>query len=684
MTPLNQKREVNVIEEEFEDAVEEIKQEPEVETRPSTATAQVSPKTPSQRPTLAERRQSIVPPGQQRLIQSLLLSERPQSRSAATDFLSGALPTINAGMVQRKIWVKRPGASATLVTITEDDVVDDVREAILRKYGNSLGRSLDAPDITLRIVSREHTGRVGPIDRILGPEEQICRTLDTYYTGGQTVEEALIIDIPQRRTPRPSPRYGFSLPQYMVEESRMPTEENGYFPPMPVIPSPHNAPSNHSGSVHHQPVHAMSVLTTGQVPPLPSPGGRTYRQHGSGQHRPKFGRNHTSSPTIITSAAPNQHMIDANKQLSNGASAPAPPPLPTPPAPGNEHKSAITPPGRVASPRPGQKPKKGKKMTVQKDRGAGNSLNKPSAGLLDGSVPPINVLIVEDNVINLRLLEAFMRRLKVRWKTAVNGREAVNKWKMGGFHLVLMDIQLPVMSGLEATREIRRLERVNNIGVFSSPISSNKNSRSLEDNDNASEEHVQNGQYEPQGDDVLEQRALFKSPVIVVALTASSLQSDRHEALAAGCNDFLTKPVNFVWLERKVTEWGCMQALIDFDGWRKWKEFSTEDSAATNSSTGASSTMTTTTGKTKKKPMSIRRKKETPEVRRLSDSQSQMPMLNGTGATGGGSSKDTSEAKKSAEEEDVKDDSGSGSTSTRTKGSSDPPEPQQPAKSDAS
>jgi osomolarity two-component system response regulator SSK1 len=31
--------------------------------------------------------------------------------------------------------------------------------------------------------------------------------------------------------------------------------------------------------------------------------------------------------------------------------------------------------------------------------------------------------------------------------------------------------------------------------------------------------------------------------------------------------------VNFVWLERKVKEWGCMQALIDFDGWRKWKDF---------------------------------------------------------------------------------------------------------------
>jgi osomolarity two-component system response regulator SSK1 len=107
----------------------------------------------------------------------------------------------------------------------------------------------------------------------------------------------------------------------------------------------------------------------------------------------------------------------------------------------------------------------------------------------------------------------------------MNGRDAVKKWRSGGFHLVLMDIMLPVMNGLEATREIRRLERVNSIGVFSS-----------------SPGGVPDG---PKGElaeqDRLENPSLFKSPVIVVALTASSLQSDRHEALAAGCNDFLTK-----------------------------------------------------------------------------------------------------------------------------------------------
>ncbi len=128
-------------------------------------------------------------------------------------------------------------------------------------------------------------------------------------------------------------------------------------------------------------------------------------------------------------------------------------------------------------------------------------------------------------MINLRLLEAFVKRLKVRWQTAVNGREAVDKWRAGGFHLVLMDIQLPIMNGLEATREIRRIEKVNSIGVFSSSASS------------PPDEVLP----EPAEEDKLANTEMFKSPVIIVALTASSLQSDRHEALAAGCNDFLTK-----------------------------------------------------------------------------------------------------------------------------------------------
>ena len=112
----------------------------------------------------------------------------------------------------------------------------------------------------------------------------------------------------------------------------------------------------------------------------------------------------------------------------------------------------------------------------------------------------------------------------------MNGKDAVTKWREGGFHLVLMDIQLPVMNGLDATKEIRRLERVNSIGVFSNSASTTPTFANGDEIDQVPEE-----------EDSLMNTALFKSPVIIVALTASSLQSDRHEALAAGCNDFLTK-----------------------------------------------------------------------------------------------------------------------------------------------
>lgn len=167
-------------------------------------------------------------------------------------------------------------------------------------------------------------------------------------------------------------------------------------------------------------------------------------------------------------------------------------------------------------------------------------------GLIDGTVPPINVLIVEDNIINQKLLEAFMKRLKVRWKCAMNGEEAVRKWRQGGFHLVLMDIQLPVMNGLEATKEIRRLERLNGIGVFPKTASGRFSASSTPATERRPGLHRTVSE-----EDTLSDLSLFRSPVIIVALTASSLQSDRHEALAAGCNDFLTKVNHLLFYSSK-------------------------------------------------------------------------------------------------------------------------------------
>ena len=305
-------------------------------------------------------------------------------------------------------------------------------------------------------------------------------------------------------------------------------EGNEYFPPMPPSapshPTSHPSSNLNSSQTTHVQQTGMSGLTTGQAPASPG----TRRLH----NRPQLGgRTHTSrtimanstqsgsnSPVILIPKGPRVSRANPEPSSSVQSQTPAAPPLATPPIAEEVTPPPpipTSPPARVASPRPPKKFIKNEKT------------KSGPTGLMEGTVPPINVLIVEDNNINLKLLEAFMKRMKVRWQSAVNGQEAVNKWRAGGFHLVLMDIHLPVMNGLEATKEIRRLEKVNGIGVFSSaPEVDSEETPEIKD---------------PPEEDKLSSTFLFKSPVIIVALTASSLQSDRHEALAAGCNDFLTK-----------------------------------------------------------------------------------------------------------------------------------------------
>ncbi|WAR62744.1 hypothetical protein PtB15_15B331 [Puccinia triticina] len=167
---------------------------------------------------------------------------------------------------------------------------------------------------------------------------------------------------------------------------------------------------------------------------------------------------------------------------------------------------------------------------------------KPTTAL----VPPINVLIVEDNRINQTILTTFMRKKSVKFDVAMNGQEAVDKWRTGSFHLVLMDLQLPVKDGIEATKEIREAERSVNINAFANtpPAVGGNTPPSLV------VPNTTTGRMTP-----------HNVSVIIVALTASSLDVDREVALAAGCNDFLTKPVSLAWLEKKLLEWGSMAWL---------------------------------------------------------------------------------------------------------------------------
>jgi osomolarity two-component system, response regulator SSK1 len=435
----------------------------------------------------------------------------------------------NMSLQQRKVWVKRGGAAPTLVLVRPEDLVDEVKEMILRRYGNSLGKHFDAPDVTLKLVPREQQH----LEHVLNPDEILWEALDKAYPGGQKMDEALIVNVPHKRTPRHSPGGHLMHSGYYSHADDGRPHENGtdYFPPMPPAGVSPGGGTIHDPRLHLQDSRAISVLTTGQLPPLVSPGG-TRRPVGSRQNRPNFVRNHTASPTPLTASTvsrPNRPRMDS------AGSDKHPPPLvtahPTPPIVETKVTPKASP--RLASPR-GLRNRKSRKNTSSEN---GNATPTLPPSFIDTAVPPINILIVEDNMINMKLLEQFVRRLKVHWATAVNGREAVEKWRQGGFHLVLMDIQLPIMSGLEATREIRRLERINHIGVLTG------SSHSSVPPDAPFAEETKG---EVKDEDKLEDSTrLFKSPVIIVALTASNLQSDRHEALAAGCNDFLTKVCSY-------------------------------------------------------------------------------------------------------------------------------------------
>ena len=106
---------------------------------------------------------------------------------------------------------------------------------------------------------------------------------------------------------------------------------------------------------------------------------------------------------------------------------------------------------------------------------------------------------------------------------------------------------MPVMDGISATKEIRRLEKLNTCqGYPGTPQTEGQRTPS----DISSDSRMSSSP--------------FRSSVIIVALTASSLQSDRVAALAAGCNDFLTKPVSLEWLNNKIIEWGSIKALQMF------------------------------------------------------------------------------------------------------------------------
>jgi two-component system, sensor histidine kinase and response regulator len=107
---------------------------------------------------------------------------------------------------------------------------------------------------------------------------------------------------------------------------------------------------------------------------------------------------------------------------------------------------------------------------------------------------PLTVLVAEDNPVNQKLAIALLRRRNAVVTIATNGVEAVSLWASGDYDLVLMDIQMPEMDGLEACGIIRS-------------------------------------------------RELTGQRIPIVAVTARAMTGDREECLAAGMDAYLSKPI---------------------------------------------------------------------------------------------------------------------------------------------
>jgi PAS domain S-box-containing protein len=128
---------------------------------------------------------------------------------------------------------------------------------------------------------------------------------------------------------------------------------------------------------------------------------------------------------------------------------------------------------------------------------------------VQGHENAIDILVAEDNEVNQIVFTQILQSMDVRFLVVKNGQEAVEAWDKLRPSLILMDVSMPVMNGLQATRAIRRREIEAGSGAH----------------------------------------------VPIVGVTAHALESDREMCLASGMDDYMSKPISPELLQAKTERW---------------------------------------------------------------------------------------------------------------------------------
>jgi signal transduction histidine kinase/CheY-like chemotaxis protein len=115
----------------------------------------------------------------------------------------------------------------------------------------------------------------------------------------------------------------------------------------------------------------------------------------------------------------------------------------------------------------------------------------------------LSILLAEDNLVNQKVAMTMLGKMGHRITLATNGLETLEQWRQSDFDLILMDVQMPEMNGLQAAIQIRREEAI--------------------------------GAHVP-----------------IVAMTASAMSEERDRCLAAGMDDFISKPVSYKVIEQMI------------------------------------------------------------------------------------------------------------------------------------